>query len=248
MRIDIVTLFPEMCENIMGQSIVARARKRGYLQICSHQLRDYAYDKHQKVDDTPFGGGKGMLLKPEPIGEALDKLCEHLGSKPHIIYMSPKGAVLNQAKVVELSKYSNICILCGHYEGVDQRVIDKYVDQEISVGDYVLTGGEMPALILTDAISRMIKGVLSDSVCFEEESHFDGLLEHPQYTRPALWDGKSVPFVLTNGDHKKIEQWKKDQSIICTLNRREDMINNALDKGIISEKDVENAKKMEEDF
>ena len=227
MRIDIVTLFPEMCASVMDHSIIGRARKRGYLQVCFHQLRNYAHDRHQRVDDTPFGGGKGMLLKPEPIAECFDKLTEHLGAKPHIIYMSPKGQVLDQEKVKELSERPNICILCGHYEGVDERIIEEYVDEEISCGDYVLTGGEMPAIILADAVSRMIKGVLAEDVCFEDESHYSGLLEYPQYTRPANWRGRSVPAELVSGNHAEVEKWKHRQSLERTYRFRPDMLSKA---------------------
>lgn len=224
MRIDIITLFPEMCETILDESIVGRARKKGRLQICCHQLRDFGIGRHKQVDDTPFGGGKGMLLKPEPIAAAFDSLTEHLGKKPHIIFMSPRGKVLNQEKVKELAKEESICILCGHYEGVDERILEEYVDEEISCGDYVLTGGEMPALILTDAVSRMIPGVLSEDTCFTEESHFNGLLEYPQYTRPAEFHGKKVPEVLLNGNHAKIEEWKHHESLRLTSKYRPDMI------------------------
>ena len=227
MRIDIITLFPEMCSAIMDESIIGRARKRGYLQICFHQLRNYAHDRHQRVDDCPFGGGKGMLLKPEPIAEAFEKLSEHLGEKPYTIYMSPRGNVLNQEKVKELSKKDSICILCGHYEGIDERIIDEYIDEEISCGDYVLTGGEMPAIILTDAVSRMIPGVLAEDVCFTEESHFNGLLEYPQYTRPAVFHGRGVPEELTSGNHALVEKWKHEKSLEMTLLHRPDMLTNA---------------------
>ena len=233
MRIDIVTLFPEMCAAVMDHSIIGRARKRGYLQVCFHQLRNYAHDRHQRVDDTPFGGGKGMLLKPEPIAECFDKLTEHLGAKPHIIYMSPKGKVLNQEKVRELAERPNICILCGHYEGVDERIIEEYVDEEISCGDYVLTGGEMPAIILADAVSRMIDGVLAEDVCFTDESHFSGLLEYPQYTRPAVWRGKSVPPELISGNHAQVDKWKHQQSLERTYRFRPDM----LEKAVLSKED-----------
>ncbi|MDO4458691.1 MAG: tRNA (guanosine(37)-N1)-methyltransferase TrmD [Clostridia bacterium] len=224
MRIDIITLFPEMCEALMNESIVGRARKRGYLQMCFHQLRNYAHDKHKRVDDLPFGGGKGMLLKPEPIAEALDTLTEHLGEKPYMIYMSPRGNVLNQAKVRELATKKNICILCGHYEGVDERILDEYIDEELSCGDYVLTGGEMPAMIVADAVSRMIPGVLAEDTCFTEESHYNGLLEYPQYTRPAEFHGRKVPEVLTSGDHAKVEDWKHKKSLEVTLRHRPDML------------------------
>lgn len=227
MRIDLITLFPEMCETITGESIIGRARKKGYLQICTHQLRNYAHDKHQRVDDCPFGGGKGMLLKPEPIAECMDSLSEHLGAKPYTIYMSPKGKVMDQEKVKELAGRGNIAIICGHYEGIDERIIEEYVDEEISCGDYVLTGGEMPAIILADAVSRMIPGVLSEDECFTEESHYNGLLEYPQYTRPAEFHGKKVPSVLTSGDHKKVEEWKHEMSLRRTLEYRPDMLEKA---------------------
>lgn len=233
MRIDIVTLFPEACEGFLSESIVGRARKRGHLQICFHQLRDFAHDKHQRVDDCPFGGGKGMLLKPEPIGECFQKVQEHLGQKPHIVYMSPKGKVLTQERVKCLANFGNIMILCGHYEGVDERILEEYVDEEISVGDYVLTGGEMPALILADAVSRMLPGVLAEDICFEEESHYGGLLEHPQYTRPAVFHGREVPAVLTSGDHKRVEAWKREEALKRTAQWRPDL----LEKAELTEKD-----------
>lgn len=242
MRIDFITLFPEMCENFMSDSIVGRARKKGYLQICFHQLRNFALDKHKKVDDCPFGGGKGMLLKPEPIALCINSIAEHLQEKPYVIYMSPKGSVLNQEKVKELSQKENICFLCGHYEGVDERIIEKYVDEQISVGDYVLTGGEMPALIVADSVSRMVKGVLSEDVCFTDESHFNGLLEHPQYTRPAVFENMEVPKVLTSGNHEKISEWKRKKSIESTVVNRPDMAKKALKDKIISEKEFNGVK------
>ena len=239
MRIDILTLFPEMCKALMNESIIGRARKNGYMQMCFHQLRSFALDKHKRVDDCPFGGGQGMLLKPEPFALAIETLTEHLGKRPHIIYMSPKGSVLNQEKVKELSEKENILILCGHYEGIDERIIDKYVDEEISVGDFVLTGGEMPAMILSDAVSRMVKGVLSEEACFSDESHFSGLLEHPQYTRPSEFMGMKVPEVLTSGDHKKIENWKREEALKRTAAFRPDMLRMAK----LTKKDLEFLKK-----
>ena len=164
MRIDILTLFPEMCETVMAESIIGRARKRGAVQVCCHQIRDFAYDKHNRVDDTLFGGGMGMLMMAEPIALCMDDLVEQLGKKPHVLYMSPQGSVLSQEKVKELAMYENIAILCGHYEGVDERVLEAYVDEEISIGDYVLTGGELPALVVADAVCRMKDGVLSNDV------------------------------------------------------------------------------------
>ncbi len=224
MRIDMLTLFPDMCETVMAESIVGRARKKGYLQVCCHQIRDFAFDKHQRVDDCPFGGGKGMLLMAEPIALCMDDLTSHLGKKPHTIYMSPQGRVLDQQRVKELGQMENIAILCGHYEGVDERILDTYVDEQISLGNFVLTGGELPALALADAVSRMIDGVLADDVCFEEESHYNGLLEYPQYTRPAVWRGQAVPPVLLSGHHGNIAKWRRAQSLWRTLEHRPDML------------------------
>ena len=224
MRIDILTLFPEMCETVMAESIIGRARKRGAVQVCCHQIRDFAYDKHNRVDDTLFGGGMGMLMMAEPIALCMDDLVEQLGKKPHVLYMSPQGSVLSQEKVKELAMYENIAILCGHYEGVDEHVLEAYVDEEISIGDYVLTGGELPALVVADAVCRMKDGVLSNDVCFEEESHYNGLLEYPQYTRPATWRGRSVPPVLLSGNHAAIAKWRREQSLLRTLHKRPDLL------------------------
>lgn len=224
MRIDILTLFPEMCETVMAESIIGRARKRGAVQVCCHQIRDFAYDKHNRVDDTLFGGGMGMLMMAEPIALCMDDLVEQLGKKPHVLYMSPQGSVLSQEKVKELATYENIAILCGHYEGVDERVLEAYVDEEISIGEYVLTGGELPALVVADAVCRMKDGVLSNDVCFEEESHYNGLLEYPQYTRPATWRGRSVPPVLLSGNHAAIAKWRREQSLLRTLHKRPDLL------------------------
>lgn len=227
MRIDLLTLFPEMCETVMAESIVGRARRKGAVQVCCHQIRRYALDKHSRVDDSPFGGGMGMLLMAEPIALCMDDLIAHLGEKPHTIYMSPQGKTLTQRRVVELSQYDGLAILCGHYEGVDERVLEKYVDEEVSVGDYVVTGGELPALILADSVCRMIPGVLSDEECFQEESHFHSLLEYPQYTRPALWRGRQVPEVLLGGNHEKVCSWRREQSLLRTARKRPELLGNA---------------------
>lgn len=227
MRIDIVTLFPELCERLLGESIIGRARKRGYLQICCHQLREFGEGPHSRVDDTVFGGGKGMLLMAEPIANCIDSISEQLGAKPHILYMSPRGKVLDQKKVKALSQHENLLILCGHYEGVDERVLQEYGAEEVSIGDYVLTGGELPAVIVTDAVARMLPGVLSEDVCFEEESHYDGLLEYPQYTRPAIWRGRAVPDALLSGHHEKIRLWRREQSLKTTKAVRPDLFEKA---------------------
>ena len=224
MRIDIITLFPEMCEAVLSESVIGRARKKGAVEICCHQLRDYAFDKHKRVDDSTYGGGMGMLMMAEPIALCFEDICNKLGKRPHFIYMSPKGKTLTQGRLKELSGTENIAILCGHYEGVDQRLIDEFIDEEISVGDYVLTGGELPALILADSLSRLIPGVLSDDVCFSEESHYNGLLEDPQYTKPAVWRGIPVPEVLLSGHHANIEKWRSEKSVEETVKKRPDMI------------------------
>lgn len=224
MRMDIFTLFPEMFPVVLENSIVGRARRRGHLQICTHQLRDFSPDRRGRVDDTVFGGGKGMLLAAEPFARGLDALEEHLGWMPHILYMSPRGKVLDQQKARELAQLPGLALLCGHYEGLDQRLLDEYEAEEISVGDYVLTGGELPAMILADAVSRMLPGVLSSQVCFEEESHFSGLLEYPQYTRPEVWRGRAVPEVLLSGHHGNIERWRREKSLEVTGANRPDLL------------------------
>ena len=227
MRIDIITLFPEMCSAVLNESIIGRAQKSGAIEINCHQLRDFAFNKHRRVDDAPYGGGMGMLMLAEPIALCFDDICRQTGKRPRFIYMSPQGKTLTQNKIKELAEYDNICLLCGHYEGVDERLLEEYIDEEISIGDYVLTGGELPALVLADALARMVPGVLSDDECFEQESHFNGLLEYPQYTRPNVWRGKEVPKVLLSGHHKNIEQFRREQSVIRTAKKRPDMIENA---------------------
>lgn len=218
-----MTLFPQMCETVMSESIIGRARKAGKVEIVCTNIRDFSGNKHNKVDDMPYGGGMGMIMAADPIYNCYKSLYSDGESKPHLIYMSPKGKTLTQKRVVELSKLDRIVILCGHYEGIDERVIEEIVDEEISIGDYVLTGGEIPALALADAVCRMLPGVLSDDVCFEEESHFDGLLEHPQYTRPYSWHEKTVPDVLLSGNHAEVAKWKRKQSLLVTKQRRPEM-------------------------
>lgn len=212
-----------MCEAILSESIVGRARKKGALEIYCHQIRDYTNDKHRRVDDIPYGGGMGMVMQADPIYNCYNAVCEQLGAKPHTIYMTPKGSVFNQKKAVQLAQLDNIFLLCGHYEGVDQRILDKIVDEEISIGDYVLTGGELPAAVLTDAVARMCDGVLSSPECFQDESHFGGLLEYPQYTRPEIWQEEAVPSVLLSGHHKNIAEWRLKKSLEITKEKRPDM-------------------------
>lgn len=226
MRIDIITLFPEMFEPVMNESIIGRAQKSGAISIVCHQLRDYAFDKHRRVDDTPYGGGMGMLMKAEPIALCFEDICKQTGTKPHFVYISPQGKTLNQGRLKELAQIDNICILCGHYEGVDQRLLDEFIDEEISIGDYVLTGGELPAMVFADALCRMVPGVLSNNECFTEESHFNGLLEYPQYTKPSEWRGVEVPEVLMSGHHANIEAWRKQKSIEVTMKKRPELMKN----------------------
>ncbi len=223
MRIDILTLFPDMCEAVLSESIIGRARKADKVEIKCTNIRDFSGNKHNKVDDMPYGGGMGMIMSADPIYNCYKSLYNEGEDKPHLIFMSPKGKTLTQKRVVELSKLDRIVILCGHYEGVDERVVEEIVDEEISIGDYVLTGGELPALALADAVCRMLPGVLSDDLCFEEESHFGGLLEHPQYTRPAVWHEKEVPSVLLSGNHAEIAKWKRKQALLITRDRRREM-------------------------
>lgn len=223
MKIDIMTLFPEMCENVLNESIIGRAQKAEKVEIVCHNIRDFANNKHNKVDDTPYGGGMGMVMAAEPIYNCYKSLYSEDEPKPHLIYMSPKGETLTQKKVVELSKLDRIVLLCGHYEGVDERVLEEIVDEQISLGDFVLTGGELPALCLADAVCRMLPGVLSDDLCFKEESHFSGLLEYPQYTKPAEWNGRAVPEVLLSGNHAEIAKWRRKQSLEITKKLRPEM-------------------------
>lgn len=213
MRIDILTLFPEMCEAVLSESIIGRARKANLVTIYCHNIRDYSEDKHRRVDDYPYGGGKGMLIKAEPVYQCVQSVLKNYDVKPKIIYMSAQGKRLTQHKVIELTKFDGLILICGHYEGIDQRLIDEIVDEEISIGDYVVTGGEMPAVILADAVCRLLPGVLSDEECFKSESHYNGLLEYPQYTRPEEWMGRKVPEVLLSGHHANIKKWKEEQSI-----------------------------------
>lgn len=227
MKINIMTLFPQMCETVLSESIIGRAREKGLVEINCINIRDYTEDKHRRVDDAPYGGGMGMLMQTVPIANCYKAICEKSDNKNHLIYMSPCGKVLTQERVKELAKMEEITILCGHYEGVDQRIIDSLVDEQISIGDYVLTGGELPALVLADSISRMLEGVLPNDEAKELESHYNGLLEYPQYTRPYEWNGLTVPDILISGHHENIDKWKREQSLLMTQKYRPDMLANA---------------------
>lgn len=232
MRIDILTLFPEMCETVLNESIIGRARRNGLIELYCHNIRDYTQDKHRRVDDYAYGGGKGMVMQAEPIYRTFLAVWEASGrkEKPHFIYLSPQGTPLTQKKSIALSQMEHLVLLCGHYEGVDERILEKMVDEEISIGDYVLTGGELPALVLTDSIARLCDGVLSDEECFREESHFNGLLEYPQYTRPEIWEEMTVPEVLLSGHHANIQRWKEEQSLKRTREKRPDLYEIYLEK------------------
>ena len=219
MKFDVLTLFPEMFSSL-EQSIIGRAVENGQISINLINIRDFSTDKHKKVDDTPYGGGAGMVMMPDVIYSAYKSLES---SDAKVIYMSPKGKTLNQEKVEELSKESHLIILCGHYEGIDQRVLDKIVDEEISIGDYVLTGGEIPAMVLIDSVSRYVKGVLKED-SIKEESFSNGLLEYPQYTRPEIFQGERVPEVLLSGNHQEIDKWRKEKSLEITKKNRPDLL------------------------
>lgn len=228
MIFDVMTLFPELINTITNESIIGRAKAKGIITVNAVDIRDYTKDKHRRVDDYPYGGGYGMVMQCQPIYDCFADITKDCAEKPHTIYMSPKGSVLTQKRAMELSQINQgrLVILCGHYEGVDQRILDEIVDEEISIGDYVLTGGEIPACVLIDCISRMINGVLSDSAAYEKESHFSGLLEHPQYTRPEEWHGRRVPEILLSGHHANIEKWKNDTGLELTKKLRPDILNN----------------------
>lgn len=225
MRFDIMTLFPDVVKCVLESSIIGRAQQNGYITVQAHDIRDYTLNKHKKTDDTPYGGGKGMLMATQPICDCFEAVRKNhkAGDKTRVIYASPRGRVFNHEIAKELSEYDNIVILCGHYEGVDQRVIDEIVDEELSIGDYVLTGGEIPACIMVDATARLIPGVLSDKECYEKESIASGLLEYPQYTRPPVFHGKEVPQVLLSGHHANIDTWRLEKSLELTKERRPDL-------------------------
>ena len=225
MRFDILTLFPDMMRAILDESIIGRAQKSGILEINCINIRDFANNKHNSVDDYPYGGGFGMVMQAPPIYRAYESIAN--GEKPHTVYMSPQGKVLTQEKAIELSKLDRLVILCGHYEGVDERIIEEIVDEEISIGDYVLTGGELPAAVLIDSVARMIEGVLPQNESFEDESIYSGLLEYPQYTRPPEFMGRQVPEVLLSGHHLNIEKWKKKEALKRTYIKRPELLDQA---------------------
>lgn len=227
MNFHVLTLFPEMIEQGMHTSIIGRAIAGGYLSIDAINIRDYAFNKHQKVDDYPYGGGAGMLMQAEPVYLAYESVQKKLGYRPRVVYLTPQGEVFHQTMAKELAKEKDLVFLCGHYEGIDERVLDEIVTDYVSIGDYILTGGELPAMVMMDSISRMVPGVLSNQESGETESFAENLLEYPQYSRPEEWHGQKVPPVLLSGHHANIEAWRREQSILRTAKRRPDLLKKA---------------------
>ena len=234
MHIDILTLFPQMFNDVFNYSIIGRARERHLVDIRLHDIRAYTHDKHHIVDDYPYGGGAGMLLKPEPIFEAAESIKEELGfSSVPTVLLSPQGRLFNQKIARQLADYQRLILICGHYEGVDERVIEHLVNDEISIGDYLLSGGEIAAMVVVDCVVRLLPGVVGSEVSLVEDSHTDGLLEYPQYTRPASYRGWVVPSILLSGNHSQIARWRRQQSLLRTAKRRPDL----LEKAVLSEED-----------
>ena len=224
MRIDIMTLFPDTVGDMLSESIIGRGQERGYIRIECHQIRDYTTNKQNQVDDYPYRGGRGCVMQAQPLYDCWKHICDEAGRHIHTIYLSPCGTVFDQAAARRLQReYDRLILVCGHYEGIDQRFIDECVDEEISLGDFVLTGGEIAAIAVADAVCRLVPGVLPDPECFEEESHWAGLLEYPQYSRPEVWRDRHVPPVLLSGHHVNIARWRRKQSILRTKLRRPDM-------------------------
>ena len=228
MRIDIATLFPAMCEAVLSESIVGRGRKAGYITIECSDIREYTTNKHRRVDDKAYGGGTGLVMQAQPVYDCIMDIKKRAGAeRSRIIYLSPQGKTLTQQLVKELAVEEHLILLCGHYEGVDQRVLDELQAEEISIGDYVVTGGELPALIIADAVARLQPGVLPNEDAYSIESHYNGLLEYPQYTRPEVWMDRRVPEVLLSGHHQNVEKWQKEKAVEVTAKKRPDMIDKA---------------------
>ncbi|HHY64726.1 MAG TPA: tRNA (guanosine(37)-N1)-methyltransferase TrmD [Clostridiaceae bacterium] len=223
MKFDVLTLFPESIDSFLSESIIGRAREKGIITVNTYNIRDFSLDKHRKVDDYPYGGGAGMIMTPQPIYDAWEYVVKQYPKKPRTIYMSPQGTILTQETARRLKDEGHLIILCGHYEGIDERIIEEIVDEEISIGDYVLTGGELPAMVLIDCVSRLVEGVLSSEDSFSNESHYNGLLEFPQYTRPPVFRGREVPEVLLSGHHANIEKWRFLQMLERTKAKRPDL-------------------------
>ena len=227
MHYHVLTLFPEMIEQGMGTSIMGRAMEQGLIRLTATNIRDFSTNKHMKVDDYPYGGGAGMVMQAEPVYGAWKQVTESIGYKPRVIYLTPQGKVFQQSMVEDFAREQDLVFLCGHYEGIDERVLEEVVTDYVSIGDYVLTGGELPAMVMVDAISRMVPGVLTNEESGSTESLEGGLLEYPQYSRPASWNGKEVPEVLLSGDHKKVEAWRHEQSVLRTLRNRPELLEDA---------------------
>ena len=226
MNFHIMTLFPDLVDTVLSESIIGRGREAGAISVKLYNIRDYANNKHNKVDDTPYGGGMGMLMAAPPICDCHGAVCKNIpeNSKKHTVYMSPKGKILDHKAAVRLSEYDDLIILCGHYEGIDERAIEEVVDEQISIGDYILTGGELPACILVDCVARLVPGVLADSVCYEDESIASGILEYPQYTRPYEYRGRKVPDILLSGHHENIAKWRREQALKITQEIRPELL------------------------
>ena len=244
MRIDILTLFPETVGDVLSDSILGRAQERGFIRIETHQIRQFTTNKQCQVDDYPYGGGRGAVMMADPLYRCWDYVRQQAEGKVHTIYMSPCGKTFTQKDAIRLSQMENLVLVCGHYEGIDQRFIDECVDEEISLGDFVLTGGEIAAMAVTDAVCRMVPGVLADPECFEDESHYSGMLEYPQYTRPAVWHDREVPSILLSGNHAKVGLWRRRQALRRTRERRPDMyekldLSSKQDKKLLAEMEKE---------
>ena len=227
MNFHVLTLFPDMIRDGFQTSITGRAVEKGLLSLDTVNIRDFSVNKHNRVDDYPYGGGAGMVMQAEPVYLAYQSIAEKLPKKPKVLYMSPQGKVFNQRMAEELAQEEELVFLCGHYEGIDERVLEEIVDEEVSIGDYVLTGGELPALVIMDAVSRLVGGVLHNEDSAEFDSFHDNLLEYPQYSRPEVWRDKVVPPILMSGHHANVEKWRREQSLIRTLERRPDLLENA---------------------
>ncbi len=226
MKFDIMTLFPDMVRTVLSESILGRAQEAGAISVACHNIRDFSTNKHRNTDDTPYGGGMGMVMTCQPIYDCFQSVKKDFkeGERVRVIYMSPRGRIFHHEVAKELAEYDRLVFLCGHYEGVDQRILDEIVDEELSIGDYVVTGGEIPACIVTDAVARLLDGVLADKECYEDESIAGGLLEYPQYTKPRTFLSREVPEVLLSGDHAKIRRWRLEQSVAITKERRPDLL------------------------
>ena len=235
MRIDIATLFPEVCEAFMGESIIGRAQRNGYIELHAHQIRDYTTNRQKQVDDYPYGGGQGMVMQAQPIHDCCQDILRQIDEagrpRPHIVFLTAGGATLTQEKCKELAGYDGLLLVCGHYEGIDERVIEELADEEISIGDYVLTGGELAAMVVADSVFRLQPGVLSCPEGYEDESYYSGLLEYPQYSRPEVWNGRRVPEILLSGHHAKIAEWRHEQSLERTKTRRPDQYQKYIERG-----------------